>query len=105
MIGDAGVGKTSMIHCLKDGKFSTHVPTTGFETIDVVVPVTKSNGETIRVKLRLCDTAGQESVTGLSKSYFRGASGIIIVCSEDSLESMQNWEDSYVAVLNLANEV
>ena len=38
LIGSQGVGKTSMIHTLKDGKYSQTVPTIGFETIDVIVP-------------------------------------------------------------------
>ena len=95
LVGPESVGKTTLIHSLKDGKFNTHIPTTGFETIDVIVPFTSNAGDEKKVKLRLCDTAGQESSTGLSKSYFRGASAILIVCAEDSLESIQNWDDTF----------
>lgn len=28
----------------------------------------------------------------------------MIVCAEDSVDSIQNWEDTYFAVLNFANE-
>ena len=58
LIGPAKVGKTCLIHCLKDGKFSGQFPTSGFETIDVVVPFTSNVGKHVTVKLRLCDTAG-----------------------------------------------
>ena len=39
------------------------------------------------MKLQLWDTAGQERYRSMSKHYFQGAKGIILVYSVDSCES------------------
>ena len=38
VIGNGNVGKTTLIHTLRDKKFSQTLPTIGFETVDVEVP-------------------------------------------------------------------
>ena len=37
MVGQIGVGKTSMLHALRSGKFQEKIPLTEGETIDVVI--------------------------------------------------------------------
>ena len=105
LIGNAGVGKTSIIHSFIHRKFTDKLPpTTGFETLDVIVkfklhPAYPKSIER-QVKLWICDTAGEESESGLSRSYFRGASAILVVCSYDDDISLENFTDLVHAANN-----
>ena len=47
-----------------------------------------------RVKLKLWDTAGQERLKSLTKSYFNGAHGIVMVydvTDRDSFNAIRSW--------------
>jgi small GTP-binding protein len=90
MIGDSGVGKTTMVKQMAEGIFvNTHIPTVGpqFVTVDLVV-----EGESIR--LELWDTAGQEVYRALVGFYAREAHGAILVVdctAQSSLDSAPDW--------------
>jgi len=90
LIGDSGVGKSSILMRFTDDKFEeTVVSTIGVDSKPKTVEVDGS-----RVKLNIWDTAGQERMGFLTSSYYRGAQGIIIVfdiTSSDSYSSIQNW--------------
>lgn len=90
LIGDSGVGKSSILMRFTDDKFEeTVVSTIGVDSKPKTVEVDGS-----RVKLNIWDTAGQERMGFLTSSYYRGAQGIIIVfdiTSSDSYGSIQNW--------------
>ncbi|KAI1093845.1 GTP-binding protein rab2 [Rostrohypoxylon terebratum] len=100
-IGDSGCGKSSLTIRLCEGRFSPqHDVTIGVEFGSRIVPVgpphskppaaPKTNGglpEPPRanttpqkhMKLSLWDTAGQETYKSVTRSYFRGASGALLV--------------------------
>lgn len=96
-IGDSGTGKSSLTIRLCEGRFSPHHDVTiGVEFGSRIVAVgppasnsTSSNpqdpahplGEVKqkRMKLSLWDTAGQETYKSITRSYFRGASGALLV--------------------------
>jgi len=91
LIGDSGVGKSSIIMSYTDNTFSEEVPS----TIGVDFKVTYLNdidGKT--VKLTIWDTAGQERFRTLTSSYYRSAQGVILVydvSSRQSFENIKNW--------------
>lgn len=90
LIGDSGVGKTSVLSRYLDEDIQeNHISTIG---VDFKIKTIVHNGET--VKLLLWDTAGQEKFSAITKSYYRGSHGIIIifdVTHKDSFTSIDKW--------------
>ena len=90
LLGDSGVGKTSIINHFMTGKNSESLkPTVGaaFVTKNIVV-----DGHSL--ELRVWDTAGQEVYRGLAPMYYRSAQIAIIVfdvTSNSSYESVDYW--------------
>jgi len=102
-IGDSGTGKSSLTIRLCEGRFSPHHDVTiGVEFGSRVVAVGPPNTqppkpkpvvesglpaprqkepeiEQKHMKLSLWDTAGQETYKSVTRSYFRGASGALLV--------------------------
>ena len=75
LIGDSSVGKTSIVTRYSDGTFNdSFISTVG---IDFKVKMIEINGVTI--KLQIWDTAGQEHFRTITKSYYRGAHGILLI--------------------------
>ena len=95
IIGDSNVGKTSILFRYVFDKFDDQsMPTlgAGFKTKEVAIK--NKLGQEERVKLNLWDTAGQEKFDSLTKMYFKGAEGAIIVYDvtcELSFEKAQKW--------------
>ncbi len=87
IIGDAGVGKTSIYRRYVYETFDQNTLSTiglQFSFKDVEL-----NNKKI-IKLKLIDTAGEEKYRSLSKSYFRNADAAIFVFAFDNLSSFQN---------------
>jgi len=90
IIGDAACGKSCLLYRFIDDKFkkeSTH--TIGVEFSSRTVQL----GEK-RIKLQLWDTAGQERFRSVTRSYYRGAAGVILVydiTNRDSFLNMSQW--------------
>jgi len=99
-IGDSGTGKSSLTIRLCEGRFSPHHDVTiGVEFGSRIVPVgppanasldpstsstsglpsSASPQQQKKMKLSLWDTAGQETYKSITRSYFRGASGALLV--------------------------
>ena len=75
LIGDAGVGKSSMLLRFTDDAFEEQMTS----TIGVDFRVKTVTLGTKVVKLTIWDTAGQERFRTLTSSYYRGCHGIILV--------------------------
>lgn len=87
LIGDQGIGKTSLIIRYSEDSFPQGtVPTIG--NVDFKVRTLETNGKV--VKLQLWDTAGQEQFRTISSTYYRGANAIILAYSLDDAESFSN---------------
>ena len=90
VIGEAGVGKSSLMLRFTEEKFSTDIlPTVG---LDFRVKVMDHKGYS--VKLSIWDTAGQERFKNITSAYFRGAHGVVLVydiTSRRSFENLENW--------------
>lgn len=90
MIGDGGVGKTSLISKYVNNQFSeTYVSTIGIDFKEKIVTVNKR-----KIKLQIWDTAGQERFHTITKAYYRGALGLIItfdITNPISFHHLQYW--------------
>ena len=95
MIGDAGVGKSSILQQFTDGYFSDQQQSTiGVDFKVKMMTVTGPDERPKRVKVTIWDTAGQERFRTLTSSYYRGAQGIILVYDvsrRDTFESLHMW--------------
>jgi len=99
IIGDSGVGKSSILLRFTDDVFQSGIgPTVG---VDFRVRTLPSNEK--RIKLQIWDTAGQERFRSITRSYYRGAHGIIIVYDITSMESFENVKRWLNEVKNSAN--
>uniref|UniRef100_A0A0G4I3K2 Uncharacterized protein n=1 Tax=Chromera velia CCMP2878 TaxID=1169474 RepID=A0A0G4I3K2_9ALVE len=90
IIGDAGSGKSCLLHQFIENKFkkgSSH--TIGVEFGSKIIDV---GGK--KIKLQIWDTAGQERYRSVTRSYYRGAAGAVIVydiSNRDSYNHLVNW--------------
>ncbi|CBQ72412.1 related to YPT31-GTP-binding protein of the rab family [Sporisorium reilianum SRZ2] len=76
LIGDSSVGKSSLLVRLTDDRFLADPdPTIGVEFGSHLIRL--DNGET--VKVQVWDTAGSESFRSITRSYYRGAAGALLV--------------------------
>ncbi|KAK8556626.1 hypothetical protein V6N13_064647 [Hibiscus sabdariffa] len=74
MIGDSGVGKSSLLLSFTSDSFEELSPTIG---VDFKVKYINAGDK--KLKLAIWDTAGQERFRTLTSSYYRGAQGVIMV--------------------------
>ncbi|XP_050883960.1 ras-related protein RABE1c isoform X2 [Lathyrus oleraceus] len=90
LIGDSGVGKSSLLVRFSEGSFSTsYLPTMG---IDFRNRNIEMHGK--RIKLQIWDTAGQERFRTITRAYYRGAMGILLVydvTNESSFNNIRSW--------------
>ena len=90
IIGESGVGKTCLLLRFTDDSFTAnHLTTIG---IDFKIKII--NLENKMIKLQIWDTAGQERFRTITKTYYKGAHGIILtydVTDETSFKNIKNW--------------
>jgi len=91
LLGDVGVGKTSLAQRYVDRIFTENINTVGVEFKVRVVDV---DGKT--VKLQLQDTNGCEKFQTVPASYYRGSQGCLLVydiASKESFNAAERWAD------------
>mmetsp|Transcript_54683 Transcript_54683/g.152552 ORF Transcript_54683/g.152552 Transcript_54683/m.152552 type:complete len:210 (+) Transcript_54683:50-679(+) len=95
LIGDAGVGKSSILLQFTDGYFNDNLQSTiGVDFKVKVMDAAGPDGRPKRVKVTIWDTAGQERFRTLTSSYYRGAQGIILVydvARKETFDSLGMW--------------
>lgn len=94
-IGDAGVGKTSIIRRYVHDIFDDNtMSTVGVAFAYKEVQLDKDN----KILLRLIDTAGQEKYKSLSKSYFKNCDAVLFVFDlsiQDTFNSINDWISTF----------
>jgi len=95
ILGDSGVGKTSLMNQYVNKKFSTSYKATigaDFLTKEVTV-------DDRIVTMQLWDTAGQERFQSLGVAFYRGADCCVLVYdvnSPKSFETLDSWRDEFL---------
>ena len=91
LLGDSTVGKTCFLLRYCDKTFQeAHLSTIGLDYR--LKTMTLNNGKNI--KLQIWDTAGQDRFRAITKNYYKGANGIILIYDVTNLqtyENVKNW--------------
>ena len=94
LIGDAAVGKSSLLLQYIDGTFEdTYVCTIGVDFKMKSLQI-----ENKRIKLQVWDTAGQERFKPITKCYFRGSHGCVVlfdITNRISFNNIRSWITDY----------
>ena len=90
LVGDSGVGKSSLLARFISDSFDEQGPTVG---VDFKLKHVDVDGT--RLKLTVWDTAGQERFRTLTSSYYRGAHGVVFVYDVTSRESFENARETW----------
>lgn len=90
IIGDTGVGKSCLLLQFTDKRFRPdHDLTIGVEFGARLITIDQK-----QIKLQIWDTAGQESFRSITRSYYRGASGALLVYDisrRDTFSHLSRW--------------
>lgn len=90
IIGDTGVGKSCLLLQFTDKRFQpVHDLTIGVEFGARMVTI-----DNRQIKLQIWDTAGQESFRSITRSYYRGAAGALLVYDitrRDTFKHLSRW--------------
>jgi Ras-related protein Rab-1A len=90
IIGNSGVGKSCLLLRFAEDMFSDNY----ISTIGVDFKIRKIELEGKSIKLQIWDTAGQERFRTITKSYYRGSNGIIVVydiTDRETFDQVQHW--------------
>jgi len=105
IVGDAGVGKSSILLQFTDGIFDNSIQSTiGVDFKFKIITMDDANGNKVRVKVIIWDTAGQERFRTLTSSYYRGAQGIILAYDVTRPETFSNLSTWLSEVEQFSNE-
>mmetsp|Transcript_4641 Transcript_4641/g.4825 ORF Transcript_4641/g.4825 Transcript_4641/m.4825 type:complete len:296 (+) Transcript_4641:16-903(+) len=99
LIGDSGIGKTSMINRYINNLFTEKY----LCTIGVDFMMKTIMFEDTTVKLQVWDTAGMERYRQITTSYYRGANAAIIafdLTNRKTFESLKHWINLYYEYSN-----
>jgi len=90
IIGDTNTGKSCLLLQFTDNRFEpAHNLTIGVEFGARLVDIDNK-----KIKLQVWDTAGQESFRSITRSYYRGAAGAILVydiTKRESFDHLARW--------------
>ena len=91
LLGDTGVGKTSIVRRLRDKGFKYQAePTIGLDFTSMYSNITHGK----KIKFHVWDTAGQENFNSIIQTYYRGvacACIVVDVSNRDALDNASKW--------------
>ena len=86
IIGESGVGKSSILMRYIDDAFTTSF----INTIGIDFKIRNIMHNNKRIKLQIWDTAGQERFRTITTAYYRGANGILLVYDTNKISTYQS---------------
>ena len=112
ILGDTSVGKTCFLTRYADNTFQeTHMSTIGIDY--KLKNVQMENGKV--AKLQIWDTAGQDRFRSITKNYYKGANGIVVIFSvvdKLSFVNIKSWinqikaeVDDKVTIIIVGNKI
>ena len=111
LLGDTSVGKTCLFKKITSGLFlSKNVSTVGIDrkTISYEQEFEEEGKKVLKnININLIDTAGEERYRSITKTYYKGSNGIILIydiTNKKSFEHIKEWIDSIKSSLDSADE-
>ena len=94
ILGDSGVGKTTLLQSYMNKATGNSKPTIGadFQKKEVMI-------DNQQVNLQIWDTAGQEKFQSLGYAFYRGADSCALVfdiTSQKSFDSLAKWKEGFL---------
>ena len=90
LIGESGVGKTSILKCYIEEKFkSDEKATISAEYVDKIIEL--DNG--IKIKLNIWDTVGQENYRSMTKAFYNNVKAALLVYDITDEQSFKEVKD------------
>ena len=101
LIGDSTVGKTCFLLRYCDKTFQdAHLSTIGLDyRLKSMTLKNKKN-----IKLQIWDTAGQDRFRAITKNYYKGANGIILIYDVTNLQTFENVKNWITQIREEANK-
>lgn len=110
IVGDSAVGKSCLLLNFTDKRFKAgHEVTIGVEFGSKTVVVDKKP-----IKIQIWDTAGQESFRSITRAYYRGATGALLVYDVSRretfnhlaqwIEDVRRYADSKMVIMLVGNK-
>ena len=102
LLGDGGVGKSSLIQRFVSNKFDPSM----FHTIGVEFLNKDMEVEGDRYTLQIWDTAGQERFKSLRTPFYRGSDCCLLTYAVDDVQSFQNlsmWKKEFLYYADVKN--
>ena len=88
LIGDAGVGKSTLCEKLSRGEFiNTYNSTIGVDFFSLFVPIDHK-----MYKIQIWDTAGQERFKAITRSYYKNSKIVLFMIDLHDTEGINNEE-------------
>eukprot|EP01060_Flectonema_neradi_P038658 TRINITY_DN818_c1_g5_i1.p1 TRINITY_DN818_c1_g5~~TRINITY_DN818_c1_g5_i1.p1 ORF type:complete len:233 (+),score=61.23 TRINITY_DN818_c1_g5_i1:71-700(+) len=95
ILGDSGVGKSSLMNQYVNKKFdSRYKATIGADFLTWNLQI-----DEVEVTLQIWDTAGQERFQSLGTAFYRGADACLLVfdlTNQDSFTHLTSWHDEFI---------
>ncbi|KAA0724825.1 Ras-related protein [Triplophysa tibetana] len=91
LVGDSGVGKTSLLVQFDQGKF---IPGSFSATVGIGFTNKVLTVDELKVRLQIWDTAGQERFRSVTHAYYRDAQALLLlydVTSRSSFDNTRAW--------------
>ena len=112
LLGDSSLGKTCFLMRYTDNTYQEiHMSTIGID--NKFKDVELEDGK--KVKIQIWDTAGQDRFRSITRNYYKGANGIVLifdVTNKKSYENVKNWVkqikeevSSRVTIILVANKI
>ncbi len=102
VLGDASVGKTSLIHHYCEGFFKeSYLSTIGVAFLTKTMDLNHS-GKNVKVTLQIWDIGGQDLFAKLRANYLKGSQGAFVmfdITNKNSLVHIDAWMDELVHAL------
>lgn len=108
LLGDFAVGKTSLVRRFVEGRFEDKYLSTIGVKVDRKVLHLPGPGRAAILSLMLWDLAGGPEFAPIAPSYYRGASGAILVCDltrPDTLDGIGRYAAAFLAACPTARLV
>ncbi|MFW9771164.1 MAG: Rab family GTPase [Candidatus Heimdallarchaeota archaeon] len=94
ILGDAAVGKTSLINQFVEGSFQEdYKPTLGANIVRKDVDLSEINAQ---IRLIMWDLAGQEKYNVIRSMYFQGCVGALVVYDITRYQTFENVESKWL---------